>query len=389
MAIFFAAFLILFSILYSTINDAFDSVTDSFDERYDEMSDRIQTDINIVSSAYYRDSNMLEIVIYNDGSKTLDLNKISLLVNGTLVPSATIEVEGVATDYLLPMEEATISVSDPELRFDSDVDSRTKVSTTTRLAAPTNVSVGQKVYILDGTSIDVFSLDGLFDFTITDPVNMVSPRDLCVYGNYLYVLDEGEHVDRFDLNGTWQDEFVNDSTNAPDPTAIAVDSNCIYLVDGASHVDRFNRSTGAFVDVLVANGGTMTAPVDVSVGAYLFVLDTSVGSYHIDRYNLDGTGGAQVVGSSYLATPTDITATSSGLSARHIYVVNNSEEIIVFDEAGTLVGSVSECLSDSVYGVDVTGRLFVSDDANGLIIEKLGTNIKVVVENGISEVTTL
>jgi hypothetical protein len=248
--------------------------------------------------------------------------------------------------------------------------------------------VGSSIYIIDGTDIDVFSLEGVFDFSITDQTNMVSPTDVKAYGDYVYVLDEGSHIDRFDLDGTWVDQIVNDSSNTPNPGAFAVDSEYIYVVDNNAHIDRFNRSTGAFVDQLIANGGTMSAPVDLSVGSYIYVLDYS-GGHHIDRYDLNGSGGVQIISGTYLYSPSDLSTTAAGQEVSRLYVVNGSSEILVFDESGALSGKIESCLSDSVSAVDVNGRVFVSDGMNGLVVENLGTKVKVVAENGISCVSQL
>lgn len=388
MAIFFAAFLILFSILYSSMNDAFDSVSESFDERYEHMNDKLQTSVSMLDVSYQRDSDLLEVRVQNTGSQVLDISKVDLLLGGVLMTSANRTIEGKSTDVWLPLETLSISVEDPDIVFDADIDPRTAVINNAALSSPSNITVGDEVYVLDGQAIDVFTLEGVFHFTISDAANLVSPSDLKAWGEYLYVLDEGTHIDRFDSNGTWIDRIVNDSANSPSPSAFAVDSEHIYVVDSGNHVDRYNRSTGSFVDELISNGGTMTAPQDISVGSSIFVLDYSSG-HHVDAYNLDGTGGSQIIGPTLLSSPTDICTSAACLEERFLYVTNGSREILVFNSTGAYIGVVDASLSDSVAGIDVTGRVYVSDGVNGLVIQRLGTNIKVVVENGVSCVTVL
>jgi hypothetical protein len=77
------------------------------------------------------------------------------------------------------------------------------------------------------------------------------------------------------------------------------------------------------------------------------------------------------------------------LQDTYVYIVNNSREILVFDESGTYQGSVTDGLSSSVRGVDATGKIFVLDGVNGLVTENLGTSIKVVAENGVSKIDML
>ncbi len=389
MAIFFAAFLTLFSFLYSSVNDAFDTVTGSFEDKYEDMSDKASTSFDFIDARYFKDDNRIDIRLRNSGGTSLECNETELLVDGLLVGSATFAVDGATSDLWLPTDVMTISLDDPNITFEADIDAREFAANDARLTTPRNMSVGDEVYIIDGTDIDVFTLEGAFDFTITDETNLVTPSDVKAYGDYLYVLDNGTHIDRFTSAGAWVDAFVNDATNTPAPASIAVDADYIYIVDGQSHVDRYDLSTGAFVDCLIANGGTMTAPVDISVGAYIFVMDSSTGTYHVDRYALDGSGGQQIVGSTMLSAPTDLATSASGLDRRFLYVANNSEEVLVFDEDGNYQDSVSDGLSDDVWGVEATGKIYVSDGANGLVIENLGTSIKVVTENGVSKVIQL
>lgn len=389
MAIFFATFLILFSILYSSVDDAFETVSESFDERYDYMSERAQTDMQIISLSYFKDTDTFEARVQNSGSVALEVDKVRLLLDGVLETAATAEVTGETTDIWLPTEALTITLEGPNLTFDPTMSVRTYASTDAGLSSPSNVSVGDSVYIVDGTEIDVFTLEGVFNYTISDSINIVSPSDIKAYGDYLYVLDEGTHIDRVDLDGDWVDRFVYDTANTSNPVSFAVDPSYLYIIDGNAHVDRYNATTGLFIDQLIANGGTMSTPQDISVGAYLFIIDESSGSYHIDRYALDGTGGSQVVGSAMLSTPSDISTSAMQLDERYVYVVNNSREILVLNETGALVASLDGGLSDSVSGVDVTGRIFVSDGTNGLVVEILGTSVKIVTENGISEVASL
>ncbi len=389
MAIFFAAFLTLFSFLYSSVNDAFDTVTGSFEDKYDDMSDRASTSFDLIDVRYYRDDNRLDIRLRNSGGTALECNETELLVDGILIGSATFTVDGGTSDLWLPTDVMTVSLIDPNLTFDAGVDVREFASSDARLSSPRNISVGDEAYVIDGGAIDVFTLEGVFDFTISDQTHMVRPVDLKAYGDYLYVLDNGTHVDRFTSTGSWVDAFIDDATNTSAPGSIAVDADYIYLVDGQDHVDRYNLSTGAFIDCLIANGGTMSTPVDIFVSAFVFVTDSSSGTYHIDRYALDGSGGVQVVGSAMLTAPTDVSASPADLDRRFLYVVNNSDEILVFDEDGNYLDSVDDGMSDDVWGVDATGKIFVSDGANGLVIENLGTSIKVVTENGVSKVIQL
>ncbi len=388
MAIFFASFLILFSILYTTVNDAFDDVSESLDDKYDGLQSRAETELEFITFAYDRGLNLLEITVRNSGSVVLGTNYTDLLIDGMLVGQVDRTIGGSYTGYWLPTEVLTITAEDPGLVFSGDLEARTLTQTTARLETPTNISVGDAVYVIDGQDIDVFDLDGTFDFTISDGTNLESPLDLKVFGDYVYVLDNGTHVDRLASDGTWVNRIVDDATNTSAPSAIAVDEDYIYLIDSGNHVDRYNASTGAFVDCVIANGGSMTSPVDIFVGSNILVLDYASGQYHLDGYGLDGSGGATIVAGGSLNSPTDVSASASGLDDQYIYICD-SDRVLVFNESGALEGTVVDSLSDAAYGVDATGRIFVSDMVNGLVVESLGTSLKVVAENGASEVTIL
>ncbi|MDH3365489.1 MAG: hypothetical protein OEM29_05755 [Thermoplasmata archaeon] len=353
------------------------------------MNDKAHTDLDVISLTYSKYVDSLEIIVQNTGSVPLGIESTMLLVGGVIVNPDTMEVEGATTNIWLPLDALTITVSNPNITFDPSVNPRTCVNSDAGLTGPSNISVGDSVYVIDGTSIDVLSFDGLLEFTITDGANLVSPVDLKVSSDYLYVIDEGTHIDRFDIDGNWVDRFIDDATNASAPRSIAVDDEYIYIVDGNLHLDRFNRTTGLFVDQLIANGGTMTSPQDVFVSSYIFAIDVSSGSYHVDRYSLDGTGGTEIVASSRLSTPTDLAASAEDVDQNCLYILNNSREILVCDEDGSYLGRVSDGLSSSASGIDVSGKMFVSDYANGLVVENLGTSIKVVTENGVSEIVML
>ncbi len=102
-----------------------------------------------------------------------------------------------------------------------------------------------------------------------------------------------------------------------------------------------------------------------------------------------GQAGRRSITGSALSTPTDISVSAPGLDDRHLYIADGGQEILVFGEDGTYQDSVDDGLSDAVRGVDATGKIYVSDGANGLVIENLGTSIKVVTENGVSKVMQL
>jgi len=391
MAIFFATFLIFFVLMYESLDGSFKTISDDLDDRYNDAFEKTQITFEMVEVNYDRENNVLNIQMKNAGSITLKTNETSVLLDGLLVSAGNVSkriVGAGATDYWHPNEIMEVNVTSPDLAYVASITDRRVFSASVSLAEAGNVSVTDQAYIIDGTSIDVFDLDGVYRRTITDGINMMSPSDIKVQGNYAYVLDQYTHIDRFTTAGSWVDRIVNDTTNTSNPRAFAADSNYFYIIDNNDHVDRYTIA-GAFVDALIPNGGTMSAPQDIYVSDRIYIIDYSAGSYHVDCYALDGTSGTQLIASAQLSSPRDIAVSDKDLSDRHIYIANNTREIAVFNSTGAPVENITSGLSTSVRGVDVTGRIFVTDEANGLVCEHLGTSIKLVFDRGSTKLIQL
>ena len=391
MAIFFATFLLFFVMLYEAVDSSFSSISEDLNQKYDDAFEKTQITFQLIEVKYDNEANILSVQIKNTGSITLDKRETNALLDGRLIDSGNIStrVIGASTSYYWhPNDALEINVTAPDLAYIAAIADRRVFSTDTSLSNAGNVSIADQIFVIDGVSIDVFDLDGTYKRTITDGTNLISPSDVKVQGNYAYVLDQYSHIDRFTKSGSWVDQLVNDATNTSNPRAFAVDSNYIYIIDNNDHVDRYTLA-GTFVDVVIANGGTMSSPQDICVSDKIYVIDYSSGSYHVDSYALNGTGGSQLIASAQLSVPRDISVSDKDLSDKFIYITNNTREIAVFNSTGFPVEKIAAGLSNSVRGVDVTGRIFVTDEANGLICEHLGTGIKLVFDRGTSMITEL
>lgn len=384
MAIFFAAFLLFFLMIYEAVDESYQVISDDLDAKYDTVYENTQIDFELIEISYDKEADVLSIQVKNTGSISLDMNETEILIGGTMISSDSVTARPIGSTsekYWHPNVVVELNISSPNISYVSSIADRRAFDTDTNLESPGNLSVSDQIFVIDGTSVDVFNLDCTYKRTISDSVNLILPSDVKAQGDYVYLLDQYTHIDRFSKPGAWVDKIVDDPTNLTNPRAFAVDSDYFYIVDNNDHIDRFTLA-GAFVDALIANGGELSAPQDIYVSDGIYIIDYSGGSYHVDRYDLDGTGGAQLIGSAQIANPRDISVADSDLSVRHIYISNNTQEISVFDSDGDPVETIDTGLSTSVRGVDVAGRIYVSDESNGLICEYLGMSIKLVLDRG-------
>lgn len=386
MAIFFATFLLFFALLYEAVDSSFSTISEGLNQKYNDAFDKTQITFQLIDVEYDDEANVLSIHIKNTGSISLDKRETNALIGGMLIDSGNLSTRVLGTsitNYWHPNDVLEINLSAPDIAFSASVADRRLFSTDNSLSTAGNLSVADQIFVVDVASIDVFDLDGTYKKAIIDATNLISPSDVKTQGDYLYVLDQYSHIDRFTKAGIWVDKIVNDSANTSNPRAFDVDSNYIYIIDNNDHIDRYSLA-GAFVDALIANGGTMSSPQDICASDKIYVIDYSTGSYHVDSYALDGTGGVQLIEGAQLTNPRDISASDKYLADKFVYIVNDTREIAVFNSTGSPVEKISAGLSNSVRGVDFAGRIFVTDEANGLICEHLGTSVKLVFDRGTS-----
>lgn len=407
-AIVVSSLLVLGIMLYGASNNNVNSVRDALQANYDWQTDRESTEIAIdLFYSYNKSSNELLVDVLNRGETSLNYMDGDVVLNGTLVPSEVtgVNVSGMATDIVHPGELGTLTVNltDVGLRYDPNISPRLYRTITKNMTSPRNLTVGvDRVYVIDNDDhIDIFTLDGVFKRNFTHD-ELTRPTDIAVadYANSLYVLDDNDHVDRFYLNNlTWHDQVVDPGEVPDPPLAIAVTYglaiNYLFVVCGDSYVYRFDLDG-------VYDSRLLPAPpwdpnnefTELYATNYLYAIESARNPW--DVWRLDQTGPVVEAGTEQVAkvllitgilnSPTDIAVSDCNFSALgKIYIANNSNHIAVFDLDGTTNSIITAGLNNQVHGIDLTAKIYVTDWQNGLVVENLGTYLRVVTENGIME----
>jgi tripartite motif-containing protein 71 len=164
--------------------------------------------------------------------------------------------------------------------------------------------------------------------------------------------------------------------------AVAPD-NTLFVAEGTNRIDRFDASgnlmqsfgkTGDGVgEFRFGAGGGHDAPAGGGLavsGGQLFVSDSF--NDRIQRFNLDGTGGAEIVSPGVLDHPRGLTVSGTRL----LVADDKHHRIAVFDTGGRFLRTFAQGPGsspgqlDSPFGVavDSAGRVFVADDLNQRIV---------------------
>lgn len=375
-------------VLYGTVNNTFNASHEAFQDDYDWEDDRKNTDIDISYVYYNKTSNELTIYVYNDGEITLNLSEGNLLLDGILRTIGSIEVDGSTTGLVLPTETAdvTLNITGIGLSYDANANPRTYTTVTTNLTSPRNLSVMDRVYVIDNDGhIDIFTTEGVFSRNFTHAA-IANPTDISVSSRYMFVINDNTSnsnnytIWRFDLDGTSALNVTHPADGRP--SSISATEDGIYVANDTNEIYWYDTS-GARRTLL----NNTLSPRDIYVTGntsddYIYVLNTTG---EVWRLTTDGRNATELVEAGNVTGPRCIAVSDINFSSNgHIYIVNNSREIKVCDLSGDSNSAFSDGLSDDVWAVDVTAKLYVTDRNNGLLIENLGAVVKVVAENGIS-----
>ncbi|MFW6176487.1 MAG: hypothetical protein ACOC40_02180, partial [Thermoplasmatota archaeon] len=111
-------------------------------------------------------------------------------------------------------------------------------------------------------------------------------------------------------------------------------------------------------------------------------------SNSIERYNLDGTSHTTPISDENLTDPSNIAVSDQNFTSQYIYIIDNNDHIDVYDTNGNYITAIEEQMSSDLNGLDIAGRLYVSNGLNGVYRLNLGTKIKVILENAIADYKT-
>jgi archaellum component FlaF (FlaF/FlaG flagellin family) len=383
MAILFTSVIFLFATFYHVVNLSFDEYWTVFDEKRDRDESYDATELAITLVQYDKFTNNLTVVVQNAGDTTLNPNYINVLIDGEPVPDVRVNttVRGVNTSIWLPTENLLINITSADLVYDPDIDPRIQSIISTSLTLPENISVGaNRIYIVDGkTHIDVFTRYGSFVTTILDAV-VTAPWDLAVGAEYLYVINGTNSVYRFNLDGSGRTPLIPNS-ELQMPTAIAVTPQFIYIVNNTNSIYRFNLDGSGKTELVPESSNYV--PTDIYVTDYIYIINNS---QSIVRFDLNGQNPVELIpNGGPLLNPNSIAVSDEDFTNQYIYIIDDANHLDVYEIDGTYNSTISDGLSSNLYGVDVQGRIYITDQSNGLVIMNIGTSLKITVENGAAE----
>ncbi len=386
-ALFLASSVLLFSTFYDAVNDSYDTTFDAGEDEEDRRNGKITTIVSVHSLTYDRVTSTMNISSDNDGSTVLTPSDAEVLVSGILETSSITltRVNGASTDVWAPEDRALFTLFPiTSIYYSTDVGSRFRESVTDNLASAADVYSADRIYVIDGTDIDVFDLEYDHDSTITDVPHLTSPQSISASTGHIYVQDNGNHLDYFTIGGTWEQ-----SVNLPEM------SNNLDGIDvGNSRILIADQTNGL---VLLLMDGTYDATLstnlasarDVACGdTRYYVVDNND---HIDVFtlsdnNYDAATSNSFATSGELAAPTKIAYLND-----YIYILDDdgTKHIDIFDDDGTHVETITDDVGSAAAALDAGNRLLVSRGASGLNALHLGTKAKLVTDNGVSIYDTL
>jgi len=218
------------------------------------------------------------------------------------------------------------------------------------LRFPQSVAIGPdgSIYVADQSSsvIQVFGPDGAFRREVgragTRPGELTSVGAIAVAAdNTLFVADGSNRIDRFDASGNLVHSFGRRGTG----------------------VGEFNFGKGGGNDA-PAGGGMVIS------GNFLFVSDSL--NNRLQRFNLDGSGAAEIVPPGRLYNPRGLAVRGQRL----IVADDKNHRLVVMDFGGRVlrtVGSGQGARGNQFsfpfgVAVDPKGRVFVADDINQRVL---------------------
>jgi tripartite motif-containing protein 71 len=204
----------------------------------------------------------------------------------------------------------------------------------------------------------------------------------------VYVADQSSSVIQvFDARGTFLREVGQAGVRPGElgsvgAIAVAAD-NTLFVAEGTNRIDRFDASGNLIQsfgklgngigEFHFGAGGGNDSPAGgglATSGNFLFVSDSF--NDRIQRFNLDGSGGAEIVAPGMLNYPRGLTVNGQRL----LVADDKHNRIAVFDTGGRFLGTFASGPGaapgqlDSPFGVavDPAGRVFVADDLNHRVV---------------------
>jgi len=402
--IFFSGFLLMLMIFQSSIDTSIDNIKEAYSGKQEFDINQKNTEIDIVFEKYNRFNDTLIIDVENAGETTLDIRYISLLLNGNIVTqndyNCTIDSSG--SHNWLPADTIRIEIENPNIQFKPDLDTRLdyRVSNV-QLTSPKKIAVRDKIYIIDNFDhVDVFDLNGTYLNTISSSSGLTKPIDISVTSDFIYILDQNSssgHLDRFFLNLTPDSSnpiIASGVCESPEDIHIT-DSELdrhIYINDNNSHVDRFDLD-GSNPTVVIPESKVGTI-IDIYVTDKIYILESN-NTKQVNRFNLSiNSEPIKVIENNELTDPVEFAISDENFEAGKVYIIDNltdSKHIDIFDIGVDTSNydynmTISNLFSVNICSLDVCGEIYLIDFGNiELVRLQVGTYVKIITENGLAD----
>lgn len=379
--VFFVGAIVMATILYGAIDTSINALLDANNSMVEKNNNELDSKISIVRCTYDPETGVLSAMVENTGTVTIPLSGLTIMVNGTIYPASNTSVEVAGNKGLTslpPSYSCYMNISRAALPFERET-SGFHTTYDSGLNGPVDVCVGgqDKIYLLDGGAVKVFSRDGDYLSDIED--NLHNPENITSCGGGLYVLDD-YGIEVFDNDGNYAGRITTNMTGAA-PQNIYAYSGKIYMANGTGGVVVMD-TTGSYEFTIRENISNAT---DVFAdSSRIYVVDNSS---EIDMFNIFGKYIGTVT-DVHLSSPVSISGDRRGDSAySYLYVSNASGDIVVLNKSGEYIKTLSGGLGTSVWGLDSAESLFAADHDNGLVKIDRGCRVWVFGPYGESDFT--
>ena len=288
-------------------------------------------------------SSKIEILGYNKGPYTLDMNSTTVLVNGTLEQFSSSSY-WYAGEYEKIFVNSSYSLGNYHpIQFKMDMGDNVIAS-----------GEKDKIYILNSTGVTAYSYEG----TKVWYKGIKEPLDIAC-GKYIYILNSTRILE-YDYSGNYQGYFAENfsiiAIAANDTRVYGISNNTLYIFD----------SSGNLLNQVSISQGR-----DVAIGKYVYVLEGN----EVYAYTSSGT---------YVYSFTDWRITnatkisaSQSMQGSFIFILNNHNEILIY-QGKDFVQDIE--LEELARNIDVYGKIYIS--SSGLYAMDMGYRVKIVDEYG-------
>ncbi len=387
----FVALIVTFSILSGAFYSSLESFEVNLNEDTERRLSKHQTDIEIKSIRYSRSENTTIMEVKNTGSTTLNATHSNIILDGNVIASHNISYNIIERKgyHWSPNELLEIRIEDVDLDFRDDIVDRVESKVRHGLEFPGAISSNSDyTYLVEEGDVDQKGSILIYDYKdnlvnqITSDTLLERANDVSATFESLYAIDEQSRVIEFDIEGEEGEVLISEDDEELDsPRAISVTEenpeNYIYLLDNETEVHRYHLN-GTYKDTIITD---LEEAIDLYVTDHVYLVNRTGNT--IDRYDL--TGNEETILIDNLETPTNLTVSDQYFEDPLIYVVDENSHIRVFDDEGVHITNITEELGNNLWGIDVHGRISISNGFNGWYRLYLGSEIKIVLQNGITE----